>query len=119
MMSLQSQSLIDTIIKIPSSIARKLLIDARQKDVLLEQVTILNQRIDNLNAQIKNLQDKDKETVASYNDQLELAEQQKKLLLSYLTKYDKLLKKEKRKRFWTAAGGLAGMGVIGYLYITK
>ncbi len=103
----------------PVAVIQKVLIAAEQKKVLDQQVTILNERITVLGDIIKNLNDKDVETVATYTKQLKLATEQKDLLLAELKLYEKKLRKERRKRWWTAAGGVVSSGALIYLYVTK
>lgn len=119
MLNLQAQFSNDTIIKIPSSIARKLLIDARQKDVLVEQVNILNERIAGLQSIIANLHEKDSATVVGYESQIRIMAEERIIFEDQISTLEKMLKKERRKRKWTAFGGIALTGIATYLYIIK
>jgi ASC-1-like (ASCH) protein len=100
-------------------VVKKVLIAAEQKKVLDGQVILLNQRIEGLQVVIKNLEEKDSATVAAYNAQLEAMKEQKEIFQSQLDGYEKLLRREKRKRFWTGAAGILTTGAMTYLLITK
>ena len=103
----------------PVETIKKVLIAAVQKKVLDGQVALLTQRIDGLNEIIKNLNEKDSASVKLYADQLQVMKQQKDLFQSQLDGYEKLLRKERRKRFWTGAAGVLATGAATYLFITK
>jgi len=45
--------------------------------------------------------------------------EEQEILADQVNAYEKLLRKERRKRLWTAAGGLVSSGALIYLYITK
>jgi ASC-1-like (ASCH) protein len=118
-MSCAGQSKITDTICFPVEVVKKVLIAAEQKKVLDGQVILLNQRIEGLQAVVKNLEEKDSATVAAYNTQIEVMKEQKEIFQSQLDGYEKLLRKEKRKRFWTGVLGAATTAGATYLLITK
>jgi putative NADH-flavin reductase len=95
------------------------LIAAEQKKVLEQQVTILNDRITNYQSIVSSLNAKDSVTVATFNMQIKLLTDEKALYQDQIKGYEKLLKKERRKRFLTTAGGVLTTGIVAYLYLTK
>jgi len=98
---------------------KRILAAAQQRNVLLEQVDILNKRIENYQDIIKNLNEKDSATVEGYKLEIKTMNEQQDILADQVNAYEKLLRKERRKRWWTAAGGLVSSGALIYLYITK
>lgn len=116
-------------IEIPVEQAKKVMADAKQKPLLLEKISLLNADISLLNQRIKQ---KDS-IISSYQvmegnydaillameDNKAVMLQQRQLYEEQLTSFEKLLRKEKRKRFWTAAGGVVTTGLAAYLYIIK
>ena len=98
---------------------KAVLIDAEKGKVYKQQVTLLNSRIDNLGFQIKELEQKNDTLSSGMANQIKLLSEQKGLFQSQLDGYEKLLRRERRKRtFTTIAGGLI-TGIISYFYITK
>ena len=103
----------------PISVIRKVLIAAEQKKLLEQQVTILNDRIANYQIIISNLNEKDSITVAAYEKEIALFKDEKAIYQDQIKSYDKLLKRQKRKTFFTAAGGILATGLSLYLYLQK
>ena len=98
---------------------KAVLIDAEKGKVYKQQVTLLNSRIDNLGFQIKELEQKNDTLSSGMANQIKLLSEQKGLFQSQLDGYEKLLRRERRKRtFTTIAGGLI-TGIFGYLYLVK
>lgn len=114
---------------LPIEQAKKVLADAKQKLVLLERIQLLqadiatlNERISVKQAEINNLEGQavaDQEIINQLKSEKVLYEEQKKILLEQAKSFEKLLRKEKRKRRWTAFGGLLSTGIMTYLLITK
>ncbi len=103
----------------PTNQIKAVLIDAEKGKVYKQQVTLLNSRIDNLGFQIKELEQKNDTLSSGMANQIKLLSEQKGLFQSQLDGYEKLLRRERRKRtFTTIAGGLI-TGIISYFYITK
>jgi len=94
---------------------RNLLINAEQGKLLKQQVSVLNERISILNSLVTNLQDKDTATVGSYERQIAVMKEQRVIYDDQIKTFEKLLRREKRKRFWTGAAGMAS--TIGMIYI--
>ena len=110
--------MIDTIcVSIPTY--QRLVIAKEQKKVLEQQVVILNDRISTYQLIVGNLKDKDSVTVAAYEKQIQLYKDEKDIYEDQLKGYEKLLKRQKRKTFFTAAGGVLATGLTMYLYLTK
>jgi ASC-1-like (ASCH) protein len=100
-------------------VIKKVLVAAEQKKVLQDQTVLLNQRIEGLNKIIVTLNEKDSASIALYEEQVEAMKAQKEIYQSQLDSYEKLLRKEKRKRFWTGALGMATTAAMGYMFISK
>ena len=103
----------------PVETIKKVLIAAEQKKVLEGQVILLNQRIMGLNDIVRNMVEKDSVTVKLYTDQIQITKEQKSLYQSQITSLEKAVRKERRKRFWTGAGGVVRTGIALYLFATK
>jgi hypothetical protein len=95
------------------------MIAAEQKKVLEQQVSILNDRIANYQVIISNLNEKDSITVAAYEKEIVLFKDEKAIYQDQIKGYEKLIRKQKRKTFFTAAGGILATAAMGYLYLTK
>lgn len=98
---------------------KRILTAAQQKNVLQEQVSILNDRIKNYQDIITNLNEKDSATVEGFNLQIQTMNQEKIIYEDQIKTLEKMLKKEQRKRKLTAFGGVALTGIVTYLYIIK
>ena len=115
MMSCVGQSsTIDTIC-FPVSVIKKVLVAAEQKKVLEQQVTVLNNRISLYQTMVDELERKDSITVATYEAQIAIMNEQKAIYADQMKGYEKLLRREKRKRFFATAGGVITSGIILYL----
>lgn len=109
--------------------AKKVLADARKKPLLLEQIKLLRQdvqtitdRISVKEAEISNMEGQlvaDQEIINQLKAEKQLYEEQKKIILDQVASFNKALRKEKRKRRWTAFGGLLSTGIMTYLFISK
>lgn len=114
---------------VPVAQLKKVLIDAKQKPILLERIDLLTADVKLLNSRIAvkdsiiNLMERDElasqEIIATLREEKKLMQEQRKVFEDQLNAYEKLLRKERRKRKWTAAAGLMVTGVAAYLYITK
>jgi hypothetical protein len=114
---------------LPITDAKKVLSDAKQKPILLERiallnsdVVLLNQRIAVKDSIIAAYQAKDGNYTAiikALEDQKALMQEEKKLYQDQVATMEKMLRKERRKRFWTAAGGVISTGAMAYLFLTK
>jgi hypothetical protein len=98
---------------------RNLLIAAKQKTVLEERVIILSSRIDTLQSIIRSQDDKDEATVEGYKLELKVLQEEKKIYQDQVSTFEKMLRREKRKRFLTGLGGSLATAAALYLYITK
>ena len=114
---------------VPTAQLKKILTDARQKPVLLERIEILKSDISYLNSRVAvkdsiiNLYDlsdlQSKEIISQLKEEKRIYEEEIVVFKKQLVSFEKLLRKEKRKRRWTAFGGLALTGIVTYLYISK
>ncbi len=107
----QAQNSTDTLCR-PVAVIKELLIRAKEGDAAKQQVLILEQRISEKQTIIAALQGKDSVTVATYNREL-------LLVLEELASVKSVLKKEKRRRFWTGVGGVMTTGIVTYLALKK
>jgi len=98
---------------------KRILAAAQQRNVLLEQVDILNKRIENYQNIINTLNEKDSLTIASYEAQIKNMNEVEVIYENEIKNLGKQIRKERRKRKWTAFGGLALTSAFVYLYITK
>ncbi|HUP13110.1 MAG TPA: hypothetical protein VM187_12875 [Niastella sp.] len=106
-----------------------MLADAKQKPLLLERIALLNadvlllnQRITVKDSIITAYQAKDGNYTAiiqALQDQKALLQDEKKLYVDQVTTMEKMLRKERRKRFWTSAAGMLSTGLMAYLFISK
>ena len=118
MMNFAGRSQTTDTICIPIEQARKIMSSAKQRDILLEQVSILNERIALYQDNIRLLNEKDSVTVAGHKKELAILEDQKLILLQTIADKNKELRRERRKRIVTgglgilatAAAFLIGMG---------
>lgn len=109
--------------------AKKVLADAKQKPVLLERIALLtddirllNQRIavkDSLITVYVARDGNNQAIIKALEDQKGIMQEQRKLFEDQVKGYEKLLRREKRKRFWTAAGGTITTAAALYLFISK
>ena len=114
---------------LPVADAKKVLADAKQKPLLLERIglltddiRLLNQRIagkDSLIAAYVAKDGNNKAIIKALEDQKATMQEQRKLFEDQLAGYEKLVRREKRKRFWTAVGGTITTAAAMYLFITK
>lgn len=114
---------------LPIAQAKKVLADAKQKPVLLEKVQMLQADIKLMEERIAlkesiiNNMERDQMASQEIIDQLkeekQLYEEQKKIMLDQARSFEKQLKKEKRKRRWTAFAGIVSTGIVTYLFISK
>ncbi|MGQ0739569.1 MAG: hypothetical protein ACT4OJ_10950 [Bacteroidota bacterium] len=119
---------IDTIC-LPVAQAKKVLADAGQKPVLQERIQLLtddirllNQRIavkDSLIAAYAAKDGNSEAIIRTMEEQKALLIQERDLHKEQVVQMEKLIRKEKRKRFWTAAGGALSTAAGLYLFITK
>jgi len=95
------------------------LISAKQGDALKQQVVILNDRIGLLQSIVKELELKDSASKSGYTAQIAALLEEKKIYQDQLNTYEKLLKRERRKRRLATAGGIITTGLVVFLSIKK
>jgi len=98
---------------------RRILTAAEQKKVLDEQVALLNQRIAGYESMVQQYKDKDTATVGSYEREIALMKDQRKIFETAISAKEKEIRRYKRKLFFRTAGGLMITGGLAYLYFTK
>ena len=91
------------------------MIAAKQGDVLKEQVKILNEKVTLLQSMVLNLEQKDSANTSQSVNQVALFKQEIDLYKDQIKTFEKLLRREKRKRFFATAGGVMTSGIILYL----
>ncbi len=100
---------------LPTENVRALVIAAEQGKVLKQQVVVLGERITLLQSMVANLEAKDSATVAAYEAQIKNMTDTRAIFEDQIKTYEKLLRREKRKRFFATAGGIITSGIILYL----
>lgn len=91
------------------------MVAAEEAKVLKEQKKLLEERITVLQRTIITMEEKDGEKTALYDNQLKNLLEQKEIYDDQLRTYEKLLRKERRKRFWTGAIGMVTTAVAFYI----
>lgn len=114
----QAQIATDTIcIEVPKF--KKIYTAALQKKVADSLLSIAEKQIAQLQNTISLLGEKDAEQKAMYDNQLDILHQETELYKDQINGYERLLKKEKRKRFFATVGGFITTGIMAYLFISK
>ena len=98
---------------------RKVLIAAAQKKVADSLLSISENQVSQLENTIRLLGLKDSTQKLFYESQLTEFRNQVVLYKDQINGYEKLLKRERRKRFFTAAGGVVATGLTLFLYLQK
>jgi hypothetical protein len=117
--SLEGQSQTSDTICAPVAQMKKVYAAALQKRVCDSMNVILEARINSLNNSIALLNQKDSVTVAGYEGQLKVFREEKALYQDQMKGFEKLVRREKRKRFFATAGGILTTGIVTYLAIKK
>lgn len=103
----------------PVEVAKKVLVAASQKKVLDAQVVILNERITGFEFAISQFHVKDSIRVDGHKKEMDLKDQQNKILLDNIASLNKQVKREKTKRIFTGIGGVLATGIASYLLLKK
>lgn len=115
---MQAQTTTDTIcIEVPKF--KKIYAAALQKKVADSLLAISEKQVAQLQNTITLLGDKDAEQKAMFDNQLDLLHQEINLYKDQIAGYERLVKKERRKRRLATAGGILTTGIMAYLFITK
>lgn len=115
---MRSQTSSDTLC-FPVPTIRKVLIAASQKRVADSLLLIAEKQIAQLQNTISLLGEKDAEQKAMFDNQLDLLRQEITLYKDQIAGYERLVRKERRKRRLATAGGILTTGLMAYLFITK
>ena len=91
------------------------MIAAEEAKVLKEQKKILEERITLLQSLVNAVEEKDAAKTAMYEGQIKNLLEQKATYDDQVKTYEKLLRKEKRKRFWTGSVGMAITALAFYI----
>lgn len=103
----------------PVAQLKKVYAAALQKRVCDSMNVILEARIDGLNRAIGLLNEKDSVTVVGYKNQIDLLHQEQAIYKDQLNAYEKLLRRERRKRKLVTAAGIITTGLAIYLGTLK
>lgn len=103
----------------PRPVLKKLLTAAEQKKVLDSQVVILQGRISLKDDIIRQLYQRDSITTLSYESEIKIYKEKEDVYKDQLAGYERLLRREKRKRFFITLSGLLTTGAMTYLFIKK
>lgn len=103
----------------PVPVIKKVLIAASQKKVADSLLIIAEKQVKELQITIDILGDKSTEQKAMCDNQLEILHKEIDLYKDQINGYEKLLKRERRKRFFTAVGGVLTTSAALFLFISK
>jgi len=103
----------------PVADAKKVLIAAEQGKEYLKQVGLLTERLSLKDEIISQMNQRDSLIKAGYENQMAILKQELDLRKDQMNGYERLLKKERRKRRAATAAGVTVAGVLTYLLITK
>jgi hypothetical protein len=106
----------------PVPVIKKVLVAAEQKRVLEEQLLVINKRIAEKDSIISLMKFKDEtnsQLIKTYEDEIKVMRDQRAIFEAAIKNHEKAIRKLKRKVFWTSAAGVAGMGVLAFLLLTK
>jgi hypothetical protein len=117
--SLEGQSQTSDTICAPVAQMKKVYAAALQKRICDSMNVILEARISSLNNSIVLLNQKDSVTVAGYEGQLKAFREEKALYIDQMKGFERLVRREKRKRFFATAGGILTTGIVTYLALKK
>lgn len=97
---------------------QKLVIAAEQKKVLQEQLLVIDKRIIEKDSIIRLLQFKEElngQMIQTYEDELLVIKDQRKIFETAIKQNEKIIRKLKRKVFWTSMAGIAAVGATVFL----
>lgn len=105
---------------LPIEIAQRAAIAVEQRKILVEKVSLLEQRIAEHEEMIADLKSKDLNNdriVLTYQSEIQLMKDQRIILENQIKEYVAEIKRLKRKTFWTSVAGIAV--AVGIIYLTK
>lgn len=111
----KGQSSKDTTTCLPNKVVRALLKDALQKDILLDEVNNLNDRIKEKETQLSASTTRDSLLIVSLKKEIFQLEEQKTLLITQSDKLEKQLRKARRKARWVGIAGILTTGAAIFL----
>lgn len=109
----------DTLIPTPDTTLRKLVIAAEQSNILKTQIEILEGRELLSQKLISEMDSKYNMMEDFYKGQLDNMRQQGELYKDQIAGYERLLKRQRRKTFFTGAAGFITTGIALYLFAQK
>lgn len=104
---------------IPLQQAKKVYAAAAQKRVADSLLTIANSQLYELKAQVLLLAEKEQEQRNYFNREISNLENQIALYKDQVVGYEKLVKRERRKRFFTSVAGTLATGAVIFLSLKK
>ncbi len=102
----------------PITEAKKVLADAKMKPILQERINLLNADILLMSERIGNLKAKDSvnsQIIATYEAQLFVMKDQRKIFEAQLKDYEKKIRQQKRKTFFTGMAGIVTTAITFYI----
>lgn len=114
----QSKTITDSV-KVSVPQLRKVFSRALQADLLDSLLINEREKIVLLEAKISIMKETDSLTVASYEKEISLSKKQVQLYEQEISQLKKQIRREKRKRIFTGALGMASTITMGYLLIKK
>lgn len=103
----------------PIAQMKKVYAAAAQKKIVDSLLVISEKQVGELKYNVSLLTEKDAETRANYERQISNLEEQIVLLNDQMKGYERLLKREKRKRFFTGIAGTLTTATAIFLLITQ
>lgn len=89
---------------------------------MLQDIEVLNLRINEKEAIVSGLKQKDslnKEVIKLYDKEISVMKDQRKIFEGQIKYDNKMIRKLKRKIFFTSLSGVAIVGALTYLYLSK
>lgn len=105
-----SQSSGDTIC-VPVAQAKKVYAAAAQKQAADSMLRLAEKQIDELNVTLSLMDDRDREQRKFYQDQMNYLREEIKIHREQVSIMEKMIRKEKRKRFWASFAGVLATGL--------
>lgn len=104
---------------IPVQQAKKVYAAAAQKKVADSLLTIANAQLSELKVQVSLLTEKEQELRNYFNREISNLENQIALYKDQVVGYEKIVRREKRKRFFTSVAGTLATGAVIFLSLKK
>lgn len=92
---------------------------ALQADGLDSLLNLCYSRIQDMRLDLTKIQIKDSAIIANYDKQLNVLEEEKKVLLQAIADKNRDIRRQRRNAFWSKVVGTVTTGIVTYLLITK